>query len=121
MPLVADLSGSLDVVETVGLLFGAKQLVLVKQGVSQFRAFFKEKRGIHLRNVAGAKALVVLFILGCTGRGSSVGKQICLVLLLGLRGCRLLILILLLLDTTVPMQNMINITISPYPMVAITI
>ena len=32
VPLVADLSGSLDVVETVGLLFGVKELVLVKQG-----------------------------------------------------------------------------------------
>ena len=76
----------------------------------------------HLRNVAAVKARVVLFFRGCTGRGSSVAKQICLVLLvlLGLRGCRLLIL-LLLLDTTVTMQNMINITISPYPMLAITI
>ena len=30
--LEADLSGNLDVVETTWLLFGAKQLVLVKQG-----------------------------------------------------------------------------------------
>ena len=30
--LVADLSGNLDVVETAWLLFGAKELVLVKQG-----------------------------------------------------------------------------------------
>ena len=92
--------------------------------VSPFPASFKEKRVIHLRNVAAVKARggVVLFFRGCTGRGSSVAKQICLVLLvlLGLRGCRLLIL-LLLLDTTVTMQNMINITISPYPMLAITI
>ena len=34
VPLVADLSGSLDVVETVGLLFGVKKLVLVKQGAA---------------------------------------------------------------------------------------
>ena len=90
--------------------------------VSPFPASFTEKRVIHLRNVAAVKARggVVLFFRGCTGRGSSVAKQICLVLLLGLRGCRLLIL-LLLLDTTVTMQNMINITISPYPMLAITI
>ena len=32
VPLVAHLSGSLDVVQTVGLLFGAKELPLVKQG-----------------------------------------------------------------------------------------
>ena len=70
--------------------------------VSLFPASFKEKRVIHLRNVAAVKARVVLFFRGCTGRGSSVAKQICLVLLLGLRGCRLLIL-LLLLDTTVNM------------------
>ena len=82
---------------------------------------FKEMRVIHIRNVAAVKAPdVVLFFRGCTGRGTSVAKQICLVLLLGFRGCRLLIL-LLLLSTTVPMQNMINITISTYPMHAITI
>ena len=34
LPLVTDLSGRLDVVQTVGRLFGAKELVLVKQDAS---------------------------------------------------------------------------------------
>ena len=40
VPLVAHLSGSLDVVQTVGLLFEAKELPLVKQGAQRLVGTF---------------------------------------------------------------------------------
>ena len=73
-------------------------------------SFLQRKRVIHLRNVAAFKARL-LFFCGFTALCFSIAGQSCLVLRLGLRGGRLLILLLV--NATVPRQNTIYITTSP--------
>ena len=72
-------------------------------------SFLHRRRVIDLRNVAAFKAR--LFFCGFTALCLSIAGQSCLVLRLGLRGGRLLILLLV--NATVPRQNTIYITTSP--------
>ena len=69
----------------------------------------------HLRNVEAVGARV-LRRFGCTALCFSVSRQSCLLVRLGLCGGRLLLLVLLL-NATVPRQNTMYITICPSPII----